>query len=316
MPKLFNRRAFKKYISLASMCCVVGCSQLPITSNSTTKPGVTSPAANPASATPASANPGSVESETDVPLSGGRSGSLKKLDISNVQKKAATDAAFKAKLVADPKAVLIAEGFDLKANEKVRVLDITPESIYMVLDDRNLEKLHPMQTAKEDKKEINQTEKKLVELRGKALSDANFKAELLANPTKALTETGLPEVSAKNYKFLDYEPNTHYLVLLPGAFFASSEMSTKQVLELLIEPLVAIVTPVAAALVVGIVAEIIITILRQIVRDPSVSHFAVDGAFYAVEGFCWWPRLFGYPCGASKPQIAQTILMKNFGVSP
>jgi len=53
----------------------------------------------------------------------------------------------------------------------------------------------------------------LAELYARAMTDADFKAALIANPTSVLSEAGFDVPAGMNVKVVENSPSTHYVVL-------------------------------------------------------------------------------------------------------
>jgi len=264
-----------------------------------------SPAAPAAPATPA------VDASADLQVA-----------VTRISEKAFNSQTFSQELQANPKAVLAAEGISLAANEQVKVVDFlnAEGKVYMILDDRNLERFYGEQIkhAPSDA-EADETLKTFRAIRAKAQSDATFKASLLVNPATVLAAEGLNAEAAKKFEVLDFEADTHFLLILPpDQQVTRSSLSTilRPVLTQVINSLRPITEQLGEYIIPHLqrgllkIADPLLPAAEQAKQNEAIQavDIAVDGIYYASEGACFWVRFFGGSCGVSRQEIAAAIL--------
>jgi len=245
--------------------------------------------------------------------------------VTRISEKAFNSQTFSQELQANPKAVLAAEGISLAANEQVKVVDFlnAEGKVYMILDDRNLERFYGEQikNAPSDA-EADENLGIFRSIRSKAQADTTFKARLLADPATVLAAEGFNAEAAKNFDVLDYEADTHFfLVLPPDQQITRSGLGT--ILQPILTKAVEVIRPLAKQLnqyIIPVLEKGAASLLFSV--DPLASpaeqakqseaiqavKIAVDGIYFASEGACFWVRFFGGSCGVSPQEIAKAIL--------
>lgn len=204
--------------------------------------------------------------------------------VADVMAQAAESDEFTSALKADPIGVLAREGFTLSVDESVRVLESTVDSVLIILDDRNVEKFYP-EILDAVPGDTNETQQLLRDVRIKAQTDDVYREALLSDTEATLLSEGMgPEVAGR-FAVVDYEPDTDFFLLLPPP-----NPENRVVWELVVRP--------------------IIVILREVLKGvgsdaaAAIEQAAWD-AFALVEGACFFPRLFGQPCGVSHDRIVE-----------
>lgn len=297
-----------KYLALTlllSSTVLGACTSAPVNSSTPTPTASSSAAANP------------TDTQTQASL---------QVNVERINEKAYNNKSFSQELQASPNAVLSAEGLKLEANEKIKVVDFLNEAgkVYLILDDRNLERFYGEQLKNSSAEaEADATVKLFRGIRAKAESDAAFKARLLADSATVLTEEGVNAEAAKNMEVLDYEAGTHFFLLLePGQ-------------EISRGPLEVITNHPAINTAVGFLR----TTLKGLTSDPinevkkyfyalrsgaekgaylanqasaPALEFALnastDGVYFGFEAACFVPRIFGASCGYSKEVIRNSLI--------
>jgi len=280
----------------------------------------TPPAAPTAPATPA------VDASADLQIA-----------VTRITEKAFNDKAFSQELQANPKAVLAAEGLSLSSDENVKVVNFLNEEgkIYMILDDRNLERFYGEQIKNvPSDAEADETLKTFRAIRAKAQSDATFKANLLADPATVLAAEGLNAEAAKQFEVLDFEADTHFFLVLPPDQQVTRGGNAEGyilIIKVFIDGIVALVRDIENDIENWQYARAVVKNeltmeqvkkkiwpdypllsneekIRRIEGRIGTLNTAIDGAFYAIEGGCFFPRLFGASCGASREAVKTTLL--------
>lgn len=204
--------------------------------------------------------------------------------VADVMRQAAESDEFNSAIKADPIGVLAGEGFTVSNDESIRVLESTVDSVLIILDDRNVEKFYP-EILDAAPGKTNETQQLLRDVRTRAQTDDVYREALLSDTEATLLSEGMGSEVAGRFTVVDYEPDTDFFLLLPPP-----NPENRVVWELVIKP--------------------IVTILREVLKGVVGDAAAAIGqaawdAFALVEGACFFPRLFGQPCGVSRDRILQ-----------
>ena len=116
-----------------------------------------------------------------------------------LQVRSVQDPQFRARLIADPQAVLAENFFEIPSEIEISVVEETPSDYYLVI---------PASTVEQ---RTSETEKELIK---KAVEDGEFRDRLIATPKAVLAEFGL-EVPAEVQITVKEETASHYYVVLP-----------------------------------------------------------------------------------------------------
>jgi hypothetical protein len=133
-----------------------------------------------------------------------------------------TDAAFKARLLADPTTVLTEAGLDVPPGKRIAVLEPNPETTYLMLV--------PLEAVK-DPSESKPWARSWDALVACAAADAAFKARLAAEPEAVLREAGVPVPEGRTLQLIEPTETSGYLLLppqpehLPGSTGAEDAVS-------------------------------------------------------------------------------------------
>jgi len=257
--------------------------------------------------------------------------------VTRINEKAFNDKAFSQELQANPKAVLAAEGLSLAADDRIKVLNFLNEEgkVYLILDDRNLERFYGEQIKNPPSDaDADESLKTFRAIRAKAETDNDFKASLLADPATVLAAEGFHTEAAKNFEVIDFEADTHFFLILPpdqqvtrgaGAeafaviidpkiYFLATIMngdrkpeespedhvSNNNMFRLLDGrgPIIADKSP-------FFYNRHLTTLQKYLGELDGIIQFQLESAFVIIEGICVVPRWFGAACGASRTQIKE-----------
>lgn len=258
--------------------------------------------------------------------------------VERINEKAFNNKSFSQELQANPNAVLSAEGLKLEANEKIKVVDFLNEAgkVYLILDDRNLERFYGEQLKNSPSDaEANESLKTFRAIRAKAQADAEFKASLLADPATVLAAEGFNAEAAKNFEVLDFEADTHFFLVLPpdqqvtrGGNAEAYAFLIKRFIDAIIGVVHTVEHEIEQWQYARAVAKKELTMeqvkeiigkhpksfldteerIRRVEARLATLNTAIDAAFYAIEGGCFFPRLFGASCGAPREAVATTLI--------
>lgn len=236
-------------------------------------------------------------------------------NVERINEKAFNSKTFSQELQANPNAVLSAEGLKLAADEKIKVIDFLNEEgkAFIILDDRNLEYFYgeALKNAPSDA-DADESLKRFRSIRAKAKSDPEFKANLLANTAATLAAEGINAEAAKKIEVIDYEPATHFFMILPPDQQVSRGVGG-DAFSWIIDPQQVILS--------GLItedewmmsdAEIVDVIDGRSSRPEFTVLFETSVAisYSAIEAVCWFPRFWGQSCGATATEIKQRYRLK------
>ena len=118
-----------------------------------------------------------------------------------------SDEGFKQKLLADPAAVLQAEGMALPAGLSVKALENTDTGFYLVIPAK------PTGLSDEDLDKVAGGQEKMNQLFAKCWSDEGFKQKLLADPSAVLQAEGMALPAGLSVKALENTDTVFHLVI-------------------------------------------------------------------------------------------------------
>ena len=133
-----------------------------------------------------------------------------------------SDTAFKARLLADPAAVLAQEGIPVPPGTEVRVHEDSPTLVHLALPPKPSGELADALAAQA---QMNPYGQRYLELAARAWADPAFKARLLAEPKAALAEQGIEYPPGVAVEVHESTPATVHLALPPAP---SEELSDEQ----------------------------------------------------------------------------------------
>jgi hypothetical protein len=133
-----------------------------------------------------------------------------------------SDTAFKARLLADPAAVLAQEGIPVPPGMEVRVHEDSPTLVHLALPPQPSAELAD---ALADQASLGPSGPRYLQLAARAWADPAFKARLLAEPAAALAEQGIEYPPGVAVEVHENTPTAVHLTLPPKP---SEELSDEQ----------------------------------------------------------------------------------------
>ena len=145
--------------------------------------------------------------------------------LGQVMAKAWEDEAFKQRLVENPRAVLQEQGLPLAAGKSVRVVENTPDTVYLVLPPKSDGELSAERLARVAG-EQQEPARKLAQVVARTWQDEAFKQRLLGDPRAVLQEHGVPLPDGQAVRVVENTADTVHLVLPPK--LPEGELSDEQ----------------------------------------------------------------------------------------
>jgi hypothetical protein len=132
------------------------------------------------------------------------------------------DAAFKQRLLAEPKAVLAEQGIPFPPEVEVRVHEDSPTTVHLALPPAPRDEPADMPA---DQAQMNPYGPRYLQLAARAWSDPAFKARLLAEPAAALAEQGIAMPPGVELRVHENDAAVVHLTLPPAP---GEELSDEQ----------------------------------------------------------------------------------------